>query len=521
MKPDAIIIGAGVNSLVAAAHLLSKGWRIEIFEGAPLPGGAVKSGEYTLPGFRHDWAAMNLSLFAGSQFHQGYAKELAEHGMEFAPVSDCFASVFPDNTWLGISNDLETNAGRIAQVSQADATTWRALSSEFPQRAEAIFAILNSPMSNRRLAGLGWTLFRKLKPAGMADLARFLLQSPRGWLDETFENDKVKALLAAWGMHLDFAPDIGGGALFPYLEGFANQSFGMALGKGGADRLTGALVSLIKAKGGVIHLDARVEKILTQNGTAKGIRLADGAEHFATKAVIANVAPSALHRLMGGTDASGFDRSIQRFSHAPGSMMIHCALDAPLPWAAGDALRNFAYVHIAPSLEQMARTYTEAKSGLLPQEPVIVVGQPTAADPSRAPADRHTLWLQVRMVPGRIAGDAGGTIKANTWEEAAPAMAERVLDILEKHAPGARNHIIAQRVVSPDELAIENPNLVGGDQICGSHHLSQHFMYRPARGYADGSTPLKGLHLTGAAVWPGAGTGAGPGFMLAQKLAGK
>lgn len=519
--PDAIIIGSGINSLAAATHLLSKGWRVEIFEAASEPGGAVKSGAYTAPGFRHDWAAMNLSLFAGSGFHQKYAAELAAHGLEFAPAADCFATAFPDGTWLGVSNDAEANAARIAALSETDAETWRAMTADFGARAEAIFAILGSPMGSGALGGLFWKLLRKLKPAGLSDLGRFLMMSPRAWLDESFESDKVKAMLAAWGMHLDFAPDIAGGALFPYLEGMANQAFGMALGKGGADTATRALVALIEAKGGVLRCDARVAAVLTEKGRAKGVRLESGEEIMAKKAVIANVAPSALAALTGGSGDDGFDRGMAAYAHAPGTMMIHAALDAPLDWAAGEELKRFAYVHLAPSLDQMARTYAQAKAGLLPDEPVIVVGQPTAVDPSRAPEGRHTLWLQVRMAPGEIRGDAAGRIEARAWDAAAEPMAERAFDIIERYAPGARGHVVARRVVTPAELEADNPNLVGGDQVCGSHHLSQHFLFRPARGRADGSTPVKGLHLTGAAVWPGAGTGAGSGYMLAQKLAGK
>tara|TARA_Y100001947_G_scaffold10822_1_gene8287 strand:- start:572 stop:949 length:378 start_codon:yes stop_codon:yes gene_type:complete len=125
------------------------------------------------------------------------------------------------------------------------------------------------------------------------------------------------------------------------------------------------------------------------------------------------------------------------------------------------------------------------------------------------------------MVPGTIQGDAAGIITATDWEIAKIEMAERAFDLIEAHAPGLRVKTISSRVVGPNELEADNANLVGGDQVCGSHHLSQHFLFRPMRGHADGSTPIKNLHLTGAAVWPGAGTGAGAGFLLAQKLAGK
>jgi phytoene dehydrogenase-like protein len=124
------------------------------------------------------------------------------------------------------------------------------------------------------------------------------------------------------------------------------------------------------------------------------------------------------------------------------------------------------------------------------------------------------------MAPGTIRGDAGGTIAATDWAGAAEPFAERALDILEAHAPGTRGRVLGRRIVSPLDLQADNPNLVGGDQLCGSHHLSQHFLFRPAPGRADGSTGLRNLHLTGAAVWPGAGTGAGAGYLLARKLAG-
>ncbi|MES2540080.1 MAG: NAD(P)/FAD-dependent oxidoreductase, partial [Pseudomonadota bacterium] len=374
-----------------------------------------------------------------------------------------------------------------------------------------------------RFRALAYFMFKTFRAKGMAgtmDFLRFLISSPRAWLEESFEHPHLRALLAAWGMHLDFAPDVAGGAMFPYLEGMAGQAFGMVIGKGGADTIVRALTAAITARGGTVETGASVTRILREGGRASGIELADGRRIMARRAVVAGTSPKGLRKLTGDTVPT-FDRAMDGFRHAPGTMMIHLAMDGMPDWRAGEQLKRFAYVHLAPSLDQMARTYQQAQAGLLPEEPILVVGQPTAFDPSRAPEGKHVIWLQVRMAPGTIAGDAKSEIAATDWTQAAEPFADRALSILEAHAPGTRAKILGRRIVTPMELEADNPNLVGGDQVCGSHHLSQHFLFRPARGHADGSTPVANLHLTGAAVWPGAGTGAGPGYLLARKLAGK
>ncbi|WP_309668235.1 NAD(P)/FAD-dependent oxidoreductase [Tabrizicola sp.] len=516
---DAVLIGAGHNTLAAALHLAAKGWRVAVFEQATVAGGAIKTGEYTLPGFRHDWAAMNLSLFAGSPFCKAYGAELTRHGCAFVPVSRSFASSFPDGSWVGVSTDKGETLAAIGALSPKDAATWETLTAGFGAEAPHLFGLLGSEMKLRALASFLFKTLRAKGVGGTFDMGRFLLSSPRAWLEETFSHPHIRAMLGAWGMHLDFAPDVAGGAMFPYLEGMAGQAFGMVIGQGGSDTVTRALVAAIQARGGAVETGATVARIVQDGGRATGVELADGRRITARRAVIAGVAPSALPRLTGGMTPE-FDHRMTSFRHAPGTMMIHLAMDALPDWRAGSELQRHAYVHIAPSLDQMARTYQQAVAGLLPDEPILVVGQPTVFDTSRAPEGKHVLWVQVRMAPGTIAGDAKGQIAATDWAGAAVPFAERALAILEAHAPGTKAKILARRIVAPTELEADNPNLVGGDQVCGSHHLSQHFLFRPARGHADGSTPIANLHLTGAAVWPGGGTGAGPGFLLARKLAG-
>ena len=519
---DAVLIGAGHNSLACAAHLVAKGWRVGVFEQAAVAGGAIKTLELTAPGFRHDWAAMNLNLFAGSAFCKTYGERLQQYGLAYAPATHCFASVFEDGKWFGVSTDVGDTVARLEALSPADAKTWRSLLAEFPGEAEHVFALLGNSMKMHVLLRFAIRILMRRGMSRTAALARLLVSSPRAWLSENFESEHVRATLGAWGMHLDFAPDVAGGAVFPWLEAMANQSFGMVIGKGGADTVVRAMCAMIEAGGGQIHCNARVRRVLREGGKATGVELENGRRIGARKCVIANSAPGNLvdGLLDGNSGDAGFDRAMRGFAHAPGTMMIHLALNALPDWTASADLKKFAYVHIAPSLDQMARAYAQAVAGLLPDEPVIVVGQPTAIDPTRAPDGKHVLWVQVRMAPAEIRGDAAGEITERDWAAVKERFADRAIALIERHAPGLRDRIIARAVVSPLDLEADNPNLVGGDQICGSHHLSQHFMFRPAFGRASGSTPLTGLHLTGAAVWPGAGLGAGSGYLLGRQLAG-
>ena len=296
----------------------------------------------------------------------------------------------------------------------------------------------------------------------------------------------------------------------------------MVIGAGGADVIIRAMTGLIEAKGGEIRLNSPVATIETDASGATGVKLEDGTRIAAKKAVIANLDPRIVFgRLMDADpQRKAFDEKVARIRSGPGTMMIHLALESQLDWLAGEELKRFAYVHVAPDLAMMSRAFAEAAAGLLPAEPVLVVGQPTAIDPTRAPPDKQVLWIQVRVLPATIAGDVLGRISATSWDAAKEPYAERVLDCLETYAPGLRAKILARSIWSPLDLERENPCLIGGDNLTGSHHLDQNFFFRPVAGYSRYATPARRLYLCGAATWPGAGTGAGSGTMLAKMLAG-
>jgi phytoene dehydrogenase-like protein len=298
---------------------LNRGWSVAVVEQAAEPGGAVKTREVTLPGFRHDLCAMNLSLFAGSPFFAAHKDELTAQGLAFAPAADCFASVFRDHTYLGVSKDLEKTANAIAALSGKDAAAWRAMFARFGEEAPHIFGLLGAPMPSFATARTLWSAWRAKGTQSLLDLGRLLLASPRDFLDAHFEQPKVKAMMAAWGMHLDFPPEAAGGALFPYLESMANQVFGMVIGAGGADVIIRAMTGLIKAKGDEIR-HSPVTKIESDSSGATGVQLDGGTRIGAKKAVIANLHPQIVFGRLMNPDPKrkAFDEKSRAFALAPG-----------------------------------------------------------------------------------------------------------------------------------------------------------------------------------------------------------
>lgn len=212
----------------------------------------------------------------------------------------------------------------------------------------------------------------------------------------------------------------------------------MSVVEGGAQKLPDALAALIKEQGGEVHTGHEVEQVLCERGRAVGVRTSDGTQFRARRAVVAGVGPRVLYERLPapGDVPPDVGRRARAFRYGPGTLMMHLALNDPLPWAAGEELADFGYVHVAPYVDDLARTYAEAQAGLLPADPLLIVGQTSAIDPARSPEGKHMAWIQVRTVPSLIRGDAAGTIRSSTWDEAAGAMAERVLDKLEATRQG-------------------------------------------------------------------------------------
>ncbi len=516
---DAIIIGAGHNGLVTATYLARAGWSTVVLEGAPVIGGAVQSGEITRPGFVHDLYSTNQNSFLGGPVWAELGEDLRRHGLSYASSPYPYANAYPDGASLRVYQDAQRTLASLREHDQRDASGWAELHELFERYSPLLFGIYGSTLPS---IGLGRELLRgarALGVRGLADVAQLLLASTRELADAYLHSREAKALLACWGMHLDYGPDVAGGALFPFIECFADMRAGMSIVRGGAGGLIDALAGLLRERGGEIRPASPVVRIEVDQGRAMAVQLRSGERIVARRAIIASVTPTALYGqlLRAGDAPERVQRAAARWQYGPGTMMLHLALDGPVPWRDGE-LGRFAYVHVAPHVEQLAETYTDAANGILPRSPLLVVGQSSVVDPTRAPTGKHVVWVQVRAVPARVRGDRCEQIQARDWRQIAEPYADRVLAKLEDYAPGLGALILARRVLSPLDLERHDPNLVGGDNGAGSHHLRQSFMLRPLPGWSAYRTPIDGLWMTGAATWPGAGVTGVPGYLTARAV---
>jgi phytoene dehydrogenase-like protein len=517
-KPDVIIIGAGINALGAAYTLCKAGWRVLVLERNGQPGGAIRTQELTLPGFRHDIGAMNLGLFAGSPFWQEHRQALEAKGVSFVAADHSAGSVFPDGKFLGVTTDPEKNRRAIAGFSKADAKAWETWLSDFDACAPHLFTLLGSRAAAASPTALRFGEDQDVPNAIAPVLRGVLADSLRANLTARFESQELQAMIAAWGLHPDTAPDIAGGCTYPFLETNIDARQGIAIARGGSSTVMMALVALIEEAGGEVRCDAAVDRIIIENNHATGVQLARGETLHASRAVLASVTPKALLALTGDHLPAAETRRAQTWRHGPGTVMIHLALSDLPDWRAQEARKSF-YVHIGPSLDDLARAYQEGMAGRLSAEPFCVVAQPTIYDPSRAPEGKHVLWVMVRCIPAEIKSDALGAITDLTWSEATKeAFAERVLDLIEGYAPGLRRKILGRAIHSPLDLESLNPNLVGGDINGGSSHLDQAYGQRPFPNYPHHRMPIKGLYMCGASTWPGGGAGTGSGLLAAQSI---
>ncbi|WP_340540105.1 phytoene desaturase family protein [Nocardioides sp. GXZ039] len=515
---DAVVIGAGINGMVAAAELAGAGWRVALVDEHDRLGGFIASEELTLPGFTHDTFSSWHPLFVTGGAYATLGEDLHRHGLEYANVESpdgaVTASVSDQGTVIAW-RDPAVTAEAFEHATDRDA--YAAMLTELEQRAPHVFGALGSELRARDIAALGFGAVRGLGAAGGTELLRTAVQSGRALTRERYAGWEVDQLWAPWLLHAGLSPDHASGGLMLPVMAFAMHAAGLPVVRGGAGNFVAAFEALLAERGVDVYLGEPAEAIEVAGGRAHAVRVGDR-ELVAERAILASTATARLYGDLLPTPGSNGARAAAR--HRPGraAMQVHLALDAPVRWT-DSRLDDVPLVHVADGSGSTGIACAQAEAGLLPAEPTIVVGQQYVLDPSRAPDGKAILWLQLQELPFDPVGDAAGEIDVSAgWtEEVTAAYLDRVLARIERYAPGLRASVLASQVLNPADLTRANPNAVNGDPYGGAAELDQSLLWRPGSDTGH-RTDVDGLWHIGAFTHPGPGLGGGSGHLVAQTL---
>ncbi len=456
-RTDAIVVGGGPNGLAAAIVLARAGRSVRLSEARSTVGGGCRSAELTVRGVVHDVCSAVHPLGRSSPLFRELA--LDRHGLEWIEPPIQLAHPLDDGSTALLCRDLDATIASFGDAQ--DAATYRRWIGPMVADWDLIVRSLLGPVRPLRAARHPFALARFGLPALL----------PAATLARRFRSPAARALVAGAGAHsfLPLTRAISGGLGLALLV--SGHAVGWPIPRGGSQRIADALASVLRELGGQIETDVQVHSLR---------------ELPPHRAVLLDLSPRDVLAVSDDRLGGAYAAQLRRFRHGPAAFKVDLVLDGPIPWRNPEVSRA-ATVHLGGRLEEIEASEAAVGRGDVHDRPFVLLSQPSAFDPSRAPEGRQVVWAYCH-VPNGWDGDA----------------TERILGQVERFAPGFRDRIVASSVLRPAELEAYNPNYVGGDINGGLMHWAQ-FLTRPALRWDPYATPDPGIFVCSASTPPGGG----------------
>ena len=462
--------------------------------------------------------AATFVLFITSPAYAELNSDLKKHGLEFCQSANPTAVIRPNGKSLILSTDQSINFKRISKLNDDDGKQFLKDINEIANDADFLFSLLGGSLWSWKMVKL---MSKQIWKKGFRNLINWFggaLISARTWLESSYSHPLPQALFAPWVLHTGLTPESTYSGQMGKVIAFALEAAGAPIVKGGSGQAVLAFKSLIEANGGRFLAATDVNKIVVENGKVTGV-IITGGKKIEAPSVIASVTPGQLYdRLLSDSSTETINEK-GNFRHGRGNFQIHYALDSPPEWN-DPKLSEVALIHLSDGIDAVSKSANEAERGMLPETPTICVGQPTALDPTRCPAGKSILWIQIPDAPSTIKGDAAGIIDSGSeWDNKITELfADRIEGLLKNHIKNFTNIKLQRQCYSPIQLSKLNINLVGGDPYGGACSIDQFFLWRPFNSSINNETVIKNLHHIGASTHPGPGLSGGSGFNLAKRL---
>ncbi|MHB1343745.1 MAG: phytoene desaturase family protein [Thermoleophilia bacterium] len=511
---DGIILGGGPNGLTLAAYMARAGLKVLVLERRMEIGGGLATEKVTIPGWIHNTHAVyHMMLDYAPVFKD--LDLLTTYGLEFVRPEPVMTMPLSDGRAVCLYSDPAKTAENFAHFSTADAQAYTEMHAHFGTLmadflGPATYEKPHPPL--HQLANLQKT------DVGRA-INALTEQTPRQIVESWFENEHVRGLMlyaaCFWGLDYDLE---GLGYLVPLmLERASNYQ----LLKGGSHQLSNRLSKDIYAHGGMILGSQLIQRIIIEDGRAVGVEMEDGAVHRADKFVASSLDPHQTFLNYVGEENldAGFVTRVKDWQWDTWSLNgVHLALSEPPDFTAArwNPDVNKAFVHVLgyDTHEDMIDHWDAIYDGELLPEAGFNACFPSVHDPYQAPAGKASGLISEHAPYDLYEGGS------DAWYRVRDQHADELCATLRTYAPNLTEDKIVWRYLStPKDVANKFATMVKGSIKHGAYKPLQMGYLRPNEECSHNQTPIDGLYVCGASVFPGGMVTFGPGYCAANQLA--
>lgn len=517
---DVVIIGGGHNGLACAAYLAKAGLDVLVLEKRDLVGGAAAT-EEPWPGYRVSSASYVVSLMPPQVVRE---LDLKRFGYEVSIITPDYFVPFPDGTSLTLWGDVERDAANIARFNERDAAAYVAFDRYFDRVARLLRDLLFVVPPNMNLRDLPkWAAtagrFRKWSGRDLHETVRLFTMSAADFLDEWFEDERVKGALATQAIIGAWCGPMTPGSAYVLMHHWIGEVDGHAGAwgwvKGGMGGISQAMARAAEAAGAEIRTSAEVDRVaINASGRAVGVALVDGSLVRAQR-IVSCAHPVTTYLSLVGEERLPGDvvRDVKRYRTRSGSVKLNVALSELPAFPSWDQQGDLhkGLVAVSPSVEYLERAWDDAKYGRMSEHPYVEVVFPTAHEPEGlAPEGKHLMLAFSQYGPYELA--------EGSWEDGGrDEYAARVLKALGEFAPTLESSVEHLEVLTPKDIE-DRFGLIGGNIMQGELTPDQLFSFRPIPGHGDYRTPVAGMYLCGSGTHPGGGVMGVPGRNAASVI---
>jgi len=512
VQRDVVIVGGGHNGLACAAYLARAGLDVLVLERRDILGGAAAT-EEPWPGYRVSSASYVVSLMPEQIVDE---LELRRFGYHVSIMRPDYFVPFPDGTSLTLWGDLERDTANIGRFSKSDADAYPEFERYFERVAGLLRDLLFVVPPNLTLRDLpGWARtarkFRSWTGRDLSEIVRLFTMSAADFLDEWFEDDRVKGAMATQAVIGAWCGPMSPGSAYVLMHHWIGQVDGHfgAWGwvRGGMGGVSAALARSAEAAGAEVRVEAEAQRIaIRSSGRAVGVELTDGSLVRAAR-VVSSAHPVTTYLDLVGEERlpAGVVRDVKRFRTRSGSVKVNVALSELPEFPSWDQDGN---VHlglpaVSPSIEYLERAWDDTKYGRPSEHPYVEVVFPTAHEEGLAPEGKHLMLCFAQFAPYEP--------REGSWDDGSrEEFGHRVIRAIGEYAPNLENSVEHMEVLTPKDIE-RRFGLLGGNIFQGEMTPDQLFSLRPIPGYGDYRTPVPGLYLCGAGTHPGGGVMGVPG----------